>query len=137
MCACPRNFLDRFIEEAAAWVGRSYPDIARNGDYTSLVSARHAARLRELLEEATRGGARVIPLEAPGIAAGAVMAPALVVGVDDGMRIMQEEIFGPLLPLIGYRMAEGALARINSHPRPLAFYYFGADRREERRVLAQ
>ncbi len=62
---------------------------------------------------------------------------SLLLDVTDDMRVMQEEIFGPLLPVVPYVRIDEALAYIAARPRPLALYYFGYDRREQRRVLEQ
>lgn len=82
-----------------------------------LISLRHFARLIALLEDARGRGTAVISL-----------APHLALNVDDSMRIMQEEIFGPWLPVKTFIESDEALAWINSHPRPLAAYYFGNDK---------
>ena len=92
------------------------------------MSPAHKARLAALIDDATAKGARAITLgesDAPA----RVLAPTLLVGVDDTMAVMREEIFGPLLPIETYRDAAEAIARINSRPHPLAFYFFG-DRHE-------
>ena len=65
------------------------------------------------------------------------MPPALILGVTDDMRMMQEEIFAPLLPLKAYEGLDEVITDINRRPRPLALYYFGSDRNEERELLAR
>ena len=122
-------------------VARLYPSFADNPDYTSIVNERHHARLTALVDDARANGARIVPLGPPDEFAGAGQRAssrrALVVGVTDTMAIMQEEIFGPLLPIETYATLDDAIARINARPHPLAFYYFGATRRASRRVLRE
>lgn len=61
----------------------------------------------------------------------------LLLGVNDGMRVMQEEIFGPLLPVIAYRNLDEVIGYLNGRPRPLALYYFGHDAGHRRQVLGR
>jgi coniferyl-aldehyde dehydrogenase len=65
------------------------------------------------------------------------LAPVLVLGATDDMAIMQEEIFGPVLPVLTYDTIDGAIAWVNAHPRPLALYYFGGDDAVRRKVLSR
>jgi len=136
----PRELRDAFVAAARAWVLRAYPGLPRNPDYTAIVSARHAERVRELLADARAKGASVIPLgEEPGLAEpqSRLIAPALILGATADMRVMREEIFGPLLPLCAYDRFEEVIAELAERPRPLALYYFGQDRAEERRILTR
>jgi coniferyl-aldehyde dehydrogenase len=57
--------------------------------------------------------------------------------VTDAMRVMQEEIFGPVLPVVGYDTIDEAIGFVNARPRPLALYYFGAADRDLEAVLAR
>jgi coniferyl-aldehyde dehydrogenase len=135
----PRQALERFVELARIWVERAYPGLPANPDYTSMVNARHGERMRALLADAIAKGARVIPLAAkrnPLAADEQLVCPALILGATDAMQVMQEEIFGPLLPVLTYERIEDAVADINARPRPLALYYFGDDRTERDWVLA-
>jgi coniferyl-aldehyde dehydrogenase len=144
MCLAPdhvyvsADMLHAFVEQARRWMDRVYPDLASNRDYTSLISDRHADRVAALIADARAKGAEVIEL---GAASGPVSPrrlspPALIVGVSDDMRVMQEEIFAPLLPLKSYTHLDEVISDINRRPRPLALYYFGTDRDEERKLLA-
>jgi coniferyl-aldehyde dehydrogenase len=136
----PDELLDGFVRLARSWVERAYPAASSNPDYTSMVSERHAERMRALLADAAAKGARVVALDPrgdEGAESPRIIPPALILDVTDEMRVMQEEIFGPLLPLRTYRRIEDSIAEVNSRPRPLALYYFGTDRAEMQRVLAQ
>jgi coniferyl-aldehyde dehydrogenase len=119
-------------------VASLYPNGPASDDFTSIINGRHYARLSGLLEDARAKGARI--LEAglkPGDATNRphTMAPMLVLDVKDDMRIMQEEIFGPVLPVLPYRGIDEAIAYVNARPQPLALYYFGPDDENRRKVL--
>ena len=122
------NDLDAFVTLYGATVARFYPQGPTGADYTSIVNDRHFDRLKALIEDARTRGARVIETGArPETAAGRprTLAPVLILGAGDDCAVMQEEIFGPILPLRGYRSMEEAIAHVNDRPRPLALYYFG------------
>ena len=126
-----------FIAAARAVVAASYPDLAQNPDYSAVVNTRHASRLRSYLADAAAKGAQIIPLaEVPGKDGGPQrLAPTLVVQPDDSMLIMQDEIFGPLLPIMTYQRIEDALIYINAHERPLALYLFDHDKIRIEQIL--
>ncbi len=127
----PEEARDVFVEAARSFVARSFPTLQANPDYTSIISDHHFQRLQDLLEDACALGATVIGLQPNGEvhadAATRKMAPTLVLGASDEMKVMQEEIFGPILPIKTYRDAEEPVRYINAHPRPLAAYFFGND----------
>ena len=134
----PRALMDAFAEAMLAAVRRRYPDIARNPDTTSIVNDRHFARLNFLLEDARVRGAKVMPLAASADGMRArLLPPALVLGVNDSMAIMQQEIFGPLLPVLPYDSLDEAIAYVNGHDRPLSLYWFGHDKAAREQVLTQ
>ncbi|PZP35829.1 MAG: coniferyl aldehyde dehydrogenase [Roseateles depolymerans] len=132
----PRELVQPLAEALLAAVRHHYPTLADNPDYTAIVSPRHFARLQGLLDDARARGARLLPSHADA-GTGRKLAPTLVLDVDDAMQIMQEEIFGPLLPLVPYDREEEAIAYIQRHERPLALYWFGEDAAARERVLAQ
>ncbi len=135
----PGELCGAFVEEARSWVSRVYPGIPLNPDYTDMISAPHAARMRELIADAAAKGAKAVPLAAadhPSAAAHRRVGPALILETTDDMRVMREEIFGPLLIVRPYDRIEDAVLDINARPKPLALYYFGRDRREMDWVLA-
>ena len=143
----PRGREAAFVEAYRAAVARLFPRIAGNPDYASIISPRHLARLRNLLQQAQTQGAQVHSMDpAPGAMAaqgaatldGATsrqMAPVLVLGATSEMQLMQEEIFGPILPVITYERLDDAIAHINAGPRPLALYWFGKSDAVQRDVL--
>ena len=121
-------------------VRRCYPQGPLSPDYSTIINDRNFSRLRELLEDARQKGARVIEVgNRPETADGRVrtLAPTLIVGATDAMRVMQEEIFGPILPVRGYRGLDEVIASVNAHPRPLALYYFGEEDEDCRKVLTR
>ncbi|MDP3274411.1 MAG: coniferyl aldehyde dehydrogenase [Deltaproteobacteria bacterium] len=124
---------ERFVAEAQRAAGKMYPTIRDNPDYTSVISERHAARLRALVDDAERKGARVITCNPRGESLqGQRMAPTLLLDVTDAMEVMHEEIFGPVLPIVTVGSNDECIAYVNARPRPLALYYFdnNADRVE-------
>ena len=134
----PRESLDTFVEAARIWTSRAYPRLPSNPDYTSLVSASHLQRTEELLADARARGAEVVMLSEPDLSRKAppkVIAPALVLGTTPDMRIMREEIFAPLLPVLPYDELDTILAALQQGERPLALYYFGRNKDEERKLL--
>jgi coniferyl-aldehyde dehydrogenase len=119
-------------------VAALYPNGPASDDYTSIVNDRHYARLNELLDDARSKGARVVQAGLkPTNSRPHTLAPMIVLGVKDEMRIMQEEIFGPLLPILSYRQIDEVIAYINARPRPLALYYFGDNGEDRCKVLAR
>ena len=134
----PRARMQSFIDEARAVAERLYPGLPTNPQYSSIASARHDARLRALRDDAIAAGAREHVLGASaGDAATRTLAPILLSGVHDGMQVMQQEIFGPLLPLIPYDTLDGALEYIASHPHPLSMYVFDENRATIDTILAR
>jgi coniferyl-aldehyde dehydrogenase len=118
-------------------VAAMYPRFVDNDDYSSIVSDRHYARLEKLLEDAQAKGARTVELGEKPDPARRRMPPVLVLGVDDGMDLMKEEIFGPLLPVVAYGSIDEAIGCVNRRDRPLALYWFGEDAASRDRVLAR
>ncbi|MBA3895798.1 MAG: coniferyl aldehyde dehydrogenase [Sphingomonadaceae bacterium] len=116
-----------------------YPTLLTNPDYTSVVNARHRERLQGYIDDAKAKGGEVIEVNPAGedFAAtnGNKMPLHIVRRPTDDMRVMQEEIFGPILPVKTYTRVEEAVDYVNAHDRPLGLYYFGTDAAEERRVL--
>jgi len=135
----PEERIEDFVAAARASVERMYPQLAKNAQYTSIVNARHRERLRGLLEEARRAGTRIEEMNPGGgdVSGSPKLAPQLLVSPDPGLRVMREEIFGPLLPVVGYRETGDAIAYVNARPRPLALYVFERDEATIERVLGE
>lgn len=128
-------------------VARLFPQVLGNGDYASVISERHLARLCALVEEARAAGARAVVVDPADAGVGAValrvdpatrqLAPVLLFGVQPGQRVMEEEIFGPVLPVLPYGTLEEAIEIVNARPRPLALYWFGQDTAARDAVLTR
>lgn len=132
----PRPMVGAFVEAVRAAAAKQYPTVAGNSDYTSIISDRHLARLKGLVEDARAKGAEVVTVGAESDGGGArILAPTLLLSVTDDMMAMQEEIFGPILPIVPYDTADEAIAYVNARDRPLALYWFGADRSAREAVL--
>ena len=136
----PNDRIDSFVEHMQRAVAEMYPRLAANPDYTSIVNDRHFARLQGLLEDARAKGARIVTINPAAETfdpARRKQPPVLVLGTTPEMKVMQEEIFGPILPVLGYDRIEEAISYINGHDRPLALYWFGADGASRDKVLNQ
>jgi len=130
----PRAQQDEFVRAYQQVIAGFYPKMADNPDYSSIINAQQFSRLNDLLTEAQSKGAKVIALFDK--TQDRRLAHTLVLNADDSMRLMQEEIFGPLLPVVPYEHLEEAIGYINARPRPLALYYFGYDRQGQQKVLS-
>ena len=124
------------MEAATRILAERYPD-TNDRSYTSVIDEKSYRRLRATLEDAQRKGARVIPLIAGATFNDALrkIPPHLVLDPTDDMTILQEEIFGPLLPVKTYRGIEEVIAYVNSKDRPLGLYIFTNDKETERTLL--
>lgn len=131
----PRERLEAFSDAYRNAVHRLYPRIADNPDYSAIINPRQLQRLQQLLDDARAKGARVVDLYPDEPRVGRRLPPHLLLQVSDDMHVMQDEIFGPLLPLVPYDNLDDALAYVNQRPRPLALYYFGYARAEQEHVL--
>jgi coniferyl-aldehyde dehydrogenase len=112
------------------------PTVAGNAEYTSIVTDRHAARIRQLLDDARQQGATLVSCGTDA-GAGRQIPLTVVTDVHERMQLMQEEIFGPILPVVEYDQLDDALARVRQGERPLSLYAFGLNGAEQARVLKQ
>ncbi len=138
----PEGTARAFVAEATKAVETMYPTgLKDNDDYTSIVNQRHFDRLKGLIEDAREKGAEVVEINPKGEDFSQQPAnklpPTLLLNTNDEMAVMQEEIFGPVMPVRGVASVDAAIADINARPRPLALYYFGEDSDERDRVLSR
>ena len=137
----PQDKEDEAIAGVTGAAAAMYPTLLENDDYASIVSDRHFARLQSLIEDARNKGAEVIEVNPAGenfASANQRKLPLTVLrGVSDDMTVMQEEIFGPVLPVKTYKALDEAIDYVNEHDRPLGLYYFGEDKAEQERVLTR
>jgi coniferyl-aldehyde dehydrogenase len=134
----PENDVEAFVAAYDEAVRARYPEGPGSGNFTSVINERHYGRLCALLDEARAKGARVIEVGANPQAARQrphTLAPTVVLGATGDMGVLNDEIFGPVLPIVPYREIEDAIAHINAGPRPLALYYFGGNGADRRKVL--
>ena len=136
----PQAKLEEFTAAVRNATSKLYPSIERNPDYTSIIGDRHFERLMGYLQQAKQSGAEVFEVS-PGnesISRDTRKLPLyLVINPSQELKILQEEIFGPILPILTYTSLENAISYINSHPRPLALYWFGNDAATRDKVLEQ
>lgn len=130
---------DRLLAMLDAAATRAYPTLAHNPDYSSIIHPRHYQRLRQWLAEAAAAGARICQINPAGEDLQAVRKIPLTLVLDcpPHCALMQEEIFGPILPVISYDSFDDAIAHINARPRPLALYLFDRDPVRIDKVLQQ
>jgi coniferyl-aldehyde dehydrogenase len=122
----PREQINAFRDAVAGVVRRYYPQGTASDDYTSIISASHIQRLSEWRAEALQHGAIELRLGEDDVDR-RKFAPTILVNADVNTRVMRDEIFGPILPLVGYDSLDGALRYVADRPRPLAMYYFDND----------
>ena len=136
---CPRDAQDAFVTHYFKSVTALYGTDPHNPDYTSIITQPHYDRLESLLSDATAKGGR-IDMRVEDLSDWKALRkfpPCLVLSTKDEMRVRQEEIFGPILPVIPYDHADEAIAYVNGRDRPLALYWFGADRHARDRILRE
>ncbi|MEQ9509314.1 MAG: coniferyl aldehyde dehydrogenase [Alloalcanivorax xenomutans] len=123
---CPEQRVEEFVEQWRAQIGKLYPTMAENPDYTSIINDRQYQRLQGYLRDAEERGARIISINPANEDLGdsRKLPHTLVLNVTDDMKIAQDEIFGPLMLVIPYKGLDQALDYVNDRPRPLALYYF-------------
>jgi coniferyl-aldehyde dehydrogenase len=139
----PRHGMGDFLRHYRETIHRFYPRLLDNPDYSGIIDASHFDRLTRLVADARNKGAEIavidpareLPAGEIGAPAARKMAPVVLTGVDEGMDVMREEIFGPLLPIVPYDTLDEAISRVNAGPRPLALYYFDTSRDRVKKVL--
>jgi coniferyl-aldehyde dehydrogenase len=135
----PEGKVDDFVEEAIQSVSTMFPTLKDNEDYTSVVNQRHYDRLQSYLDDAREKGAKIVEInpnnEDFSQQPHHKIPPTIVVNPTEDMKVMQEEIFGPILPVKSYKAVDDAIGYVNDHDRPLGLYYFGNDNAEENRVI--
>ena len=137
----PEESRDEFVEHAKNSVAKMFPNIKDNPDYTSIVNERHFDRLNGYVNDAKEKGATVVEInpaeEDFSQQEHHRIPPTLILDPTDDMKVMQDEIFGPILPVKQYKDIEETLDYVNSKDRPLGLYYFGQDSAVEREVLTR
>jgi coniferyl-aldehyde dehydrogenase len=136
----PLEHKAEFLSETRRAVESLYPRLVDSRDYTRILTGQHYQRLAGLVEDARQKGAEVMqinPAQEDCNAANRVFPPTLLWNIGDNMRVMQDEIFGPVLPIVLYRDLEEAIGYLNDRPHPLALYYFDHSGGRIRHVLRE
>lgn len=135
-----RGQAKEFVACAKAIVAKRYPTLLDNPDYTALANDRQFSRLQSWLAEAETQGATLVPINP----ASEQLPPSrrkmpltLVLNATENMTILQEELFGPVLPLVEVDTVDDAIRYVNAHPRPLALYYFDRNKERVRHLLSR
>lgn len=136
----PTGQAQSVANQLAAAIARLYPALVSNPDYTAIISARHRQRLVDMVQEARDMGAHVVEVNPAGEHFDVLsrkLPPTLVIGAADTTRLMREEIFGPVLPIVEYDDLDDAIARVRRSGHPLALYWFGRNAARRDRVLRE
>jgi coniferyl-aldehyde dehydrogenase len=134
----PEDRVEAFVARARVLVPRRYPRLDA-ADYTSIIDAKSFARLTAAIDDARSKGAEIVELLPGAVPDGTSrkIPPILALHVSDAMTLMQEEIFGPVLPVKTYRNLDEVIAYINGRPRPLALYLFTGNHTVQESVIAR
>ena len=136
---CPRDKVNAFATAFVDAMSKSYPSLRDNGDYTAIITERQKERLEGYLKDAEEKGAEVIRINPKNedFSGTRKMPLTVVLGATDDMLVMQDEIFGPILPVIPYDTMDEAISYVHDRPRPLALYYFDWDKARGDDILAR
>ncbi len=136
---CPSDKIELFIKAFQKAVAKLYPKIPTNTEYTFIINIQQFHRLENCIQDAEAKGAsiHVQPSKTHVITQlpANKLLPVLISNVKSDMLIMQDEIFGPVLPILGYDKIDNAIQYINNNDKPLALYYFGNDKPEQKYVI--
>ncbi|MDD3674770.1 MAG: coniferyl aldehyde dehydrogenase [Novosphingobium sp.] len=126
---------ERVVSDLVASAQAIYPELSGNADYAAVLGDRNRARLAAYVEEAVERGARPVQVGHP--TNDGRLPFTILRDCPPDARVMTEEIFGPVLPVLSYETVDEAIAFVNARPRPLGLYYFGRDQAEMDAVLAR
>ena len=133
--------VEEFVKQAVAAGSKMFPTIRDNADYTAMINQRHYDRVRSLVADAKAKGARIVEInpanEDFSQQEHRKIPLTLVLDASDDMGVMQEEIFGPVLPVRTYARFDDAIAEVNARARPLGLYYFGDSAAESEALLSR
>jgi coniferyl-aldehyde dehydrogenase len=135
----PKDKINEFIQQSKKYVAQFYPNLKTTADYTCLINEKRKQDLLTLFQDAKEQGADIIPLSEHQDIELTInkLAPIAILNATDNMKVCQQEIFGPLLPIIPYQKIEEVISYINTRPRPLALYYFGHNKQTINKLLLQ
>jgi coniferyl-aldehyde dehydrogenase len=127
----PAGWEARIEESFQRFMTARYPNLMDNQDYSAIISNKRRKELEKLLADASAKGGRVLSFGKDPENTSNKMPFSLVFNADQTMELMQQEIFGPILPVLSYHSINEAVELIKSMPHPLALYYFGSDNCEK------
>ena len=135
----PEEKVEEFVQASVEATSEMYPEMKDNDDFTSIINQRHYDRIQSYLEDAKEKGADVVEINPSNEDFSQQphhkIPPTIVLNPSEDMKIMQEEIFGPVLPVKTYKDVTEPVDYINSKDRPLGLYYFGEDAKEKDYIL--
>ena len=131
----PRGEVDAFVGHVEQWIEQAMPDYASSADCAGMITERHLERITAMVDDARAAGARIVELGGEANRAARQLPLTLVVDPPAGLRLMEEEIFGPVLPIIPYDDLDDAVELVNAGERPLGLYVFSRDERVADDVL--
>ena len=135
----PKNRVQEFVESSKKAVAKTFPTLIDNPDYTSLINEKHFDRLNSYIDEAKRKGVQVVEINPANEDFRQQhhnkIPPTLIIDPPEELQVMQDEIFGPVMPIKSYDRIEETIFYVNDRPRPLGLYYFGSNSKEESDVL--
>lgn len=136
---CPKDMVHPFSVAFGLAMSKAYPTLRDNPDYTAIITEKQKARLEANLTDAEEKGAELVPINPAGESFEGTrkMPMTMVLNATDDMLVMREEIFGPILPIIGYDSLDQALDFVNGRDRPLALYYFDWNKARARDITAR
>lgn len=136
----PQERLAEFVEAVRASCSAQYPSVLNNPDVSCVITPRHIARLRDMVEDARAKGAEIVqinPAQETFDEQSTKFPLTLVLNPTPDMRVMQEEIFGSILPVLTYSSLASAVAHVQRGERPLALYMFLSAPEEKEMLLTQ
>ena len=135
----PKTRVQEFVESSKKAVSKMFPTLLDNPDYTSVINDRHFDRISSYIDEAKQKGVEVVEINPANEdfrqQPHNKIPPPLIIDPPEELQVMQDEIFGPVMPIKSYDQVEETISYVNDRPRPLGLYYFGSNSKEESDVL--
>ena len=130
----PRGKEEKFVNELQKAFDEFYPN-GNEADYTSMVNETHFERMQSYMTDAQEKGAKIHSLGSFDSTEKNTITTKVLMGVNDSMQVMKDEIFGPLLPIMVYDEISEVINYINNNDHPLGLYYFGNTKQEQEKVI--
>lgn len=134
----PKGMLVEATEKTLEIARQMYPSLENNPDVTTIINDGHFKRLKDLLADADKKGATIrtaVETENPVFEDNRLMPLTILTETRDDMAVMQEEIFGPILPILAYSTFDEAISYVRARPYPLSLYWFGTDAKRKARIM--